>query len=183
MPTADPVPTSSPATSPVAVARAATQSVYAGRVSAFGDSVMLGARSTLATRLHARVFAHESRQAGAVLALVRAQLRTGKIQGPVVIHVGTNGTISKADLKQTVRAVQGRHLVVLVNVKLPARYSWTASNNRILAQVARAFPHVVQLDWQRLASRHAGWFWPDRIHLRQAGAAGYADAIAALLRR
>ena len=71
-----------------------------------------------AKRLHAKVFAHESRQSWDGAVLVRKDRTRGRIHGPVVIHTGTNGTVSRSDLTRTVQKVQKKHVVVLVNIEL-----------------------------------------------------------------
>lgn len=175
------VPTS-PSTPPVAGA-AAKRSIYRGRIHAYGDSVMLGAKYALQHRLHAKVNAQESRQCGTVVSLVRKAYKRGAIKGPVVIHTGTNGTFTGCGLATVVKKVQRRHAVVLVNVELPSRYSWTGTNNRELASIAREWRHVVLLDWHSLASAHRGWLYSDGIHLTPSGRTGYARAVARLLHR
>jgi hypothetical protein len=138
--------------------------------------VMLGAKYSLQHRLHAKVKADESRQSWTVLSLVRTDLHKGRVRGPVVIHTGTNGTVSKSDLNRTVKKVQRKKMVVLVNVK--ASRSWTAGNNKIIKSVAKKYRHVVMLDWHKRATRHSGWTYPDGIHLTPAGRTAYARAIA-----
>ena len=157
--------------------------MYAGKVRAYGDSVMLGASYALKKRLHAKVFAHESRQSWDVLSLVRKDRTRGRIHGPVVIHTGTNGTVSRSDLTRTVQKVQKKHVVVLVNIELPSRYTWDDSNNAILAAVDRQFTNVVLVNWQKKASRHPGWLYSDGIHLTPSGRTAYARLVAKKLGR
>jgi hypothetical protein len=169
---------------PATVATAAAKGgIWSGRVRAYGDSVMLGAKSALQNRLKAKVYAAESRQCGSVVARVRKAYKHGKIHGPVVIHTGTNGTFTGCNLAQVVKKVQRRHAVVLVNVKLPARYSWTSPNNHALAAIDRKWKNVVLLDWHSLAAKHRSWLYSDGIHLTPSGRTGYANAVAKLLRR
>lgn len=182
VPVAHSVAPSDPPAPPVAGA-ATRRHLFAGRIHAYGDSVMLGAKYALQHRLHARVNAQESRQCGTVVSLVRKAYRRGNIGGPVVIHTGTNGTFVGCHLAKIVKKVQRRHAVVLVNVELPSRYSWTGRNNRELAKLAGRWRNVLLLDWASLASAHRGWLYSDGIHLTPSGRTGYANAVARLLRR
>ena len=77
--------------------------------------------------------------------------------------------MSRSDLTRTVQKVQKKHVVVLVNVELPSRYTWDDSNNAILAAVDRQFTNVVLVNWQKKASRHPGWLYSDGIHLTPSG--------------
>lgn len=169
--------------SPEATPVAAKGGIWSGRVRAYGDSVMLGAKSALQHRLNAKVDAAVSRQCGAVVAKVHKAYKDGRIHGPVVIHTGTNGTFIGCPLGRVVKKVQRQHAVVLVNVRLPARYSWTEPNNRALAKIDRKWQNVVLLDWHSLASAHPGWLYSDGTHLTPSGRTGYANAVAKLLRR
>lgn len=178
----EPVRTVAPATSPVAVAKAAPAKAkdgYAGKVRAYGDSVMLGAASALRSRLHAKVDAAVSRQSYTLLSIVRRDWSKGRIRGPVVIHTGTNGTVLSRDLVRTIRPIQKRHVVLLVNAKV--NRSWVPGNNRIISQVDAKWRNVVLLDWHRLAGKHPSWL--SGFHLNSLGAKKYAAAVASKLHR
>lgn len=152
------------------------ESLGSGRLRAYGDSVMLGAKAKLRKRLNARVKARESWQSSTVLSKVRKDFKRGRIGGPVVIHTGTNGTVVRRELNRTVKKVQRKHRVVLINVKAPR--SWTASNNRIIKKIAKKYRHAVLLNWNQKAKRHPGWTYSDGIHLTPRGQTAYVKAIA-----
>lgn len=173
-----PVAATVPATSAVSASSVAT--TKAGKVRAYGDSVMLGAAYALRHRLHAKVNADESRQSGTLLALVRKADKRGKLTGPVVIHTGTNGTIVRSVLESTLRPLRN-HRVVLVTVK--ANRSWAAGNNKILRAVDGEFGNVVLADWQKKASKHSAWTYSDGIHLTPTGRVAYAKLIGKALNR
>lgn len=151
----------------------------AGKVRAYGDSVMLGAASALRSRLHAKVNAAVARQSYELLPLVRRDWTRGRIHGPVVIHTGTNGGIDESQLRRTIRPIQKKHLVLLVNAKV--NRSWVPGNNATIARVDRKWRNVIELDWHKLASRHPAWL--SGYHLNALGAKKYANLVAKRLGR
>jgi len=158
---------------PVAPARA-----DGGRTLALGDSVMLGARADLRKLGVQKVDAKVSRQASTAAGLLRA--RGAGLQRRVVIHLGTNGQFTKGICRSIVKAVGDRQ-VFLVNIKVPRR--WEEPNNRAIALCAAMHADQVTLvDWHRAASRHPEWLYSDGMHLRPAGARGYACLISDAIR-
>jgi hypothetical protein len=146
---------------------------------AFGDSVMLGARTPLRQQgFH--VDAVESRQAYTGPALLRH--RSGTLPTNVVVHLGTNGTYPLSTCKALVNAAGISRHVFLVTVHAPR--SWKASNNRVIQQCASSFPasRVTVIDWDAVAQRHPSWLYSDHIHLKPTGARGYARMIASAVR-
>lgn len=141
---------------------------------AIGDSVMLGAKSQLRKRGIA-VNATVSRQAYSAPAMVRK--RSSSLPRNLVVHLGTNGTFPLATCKRLVRNAGAQRHVYLVTVSVPR--SWEGSNNRTLRRCAESFPpsRVTLVDWKGLASRNPGWFYSDGVHLKSAGAVGFARLI------
>lgn len=141
---------------------------------AYGDSVMLGAKSQLQARGF-RVDAHESRQAYSAPAAMRKRVDT--LPHDIVVHMGTNGTFPRQTCDALVRALTPEHRLYLVTVHV--RRPWAKSNNAMIrscvADHAGAGVHLI--DWDALADRHPGWLYSDGIHLRPSGARGYARLI------
>ncbi len=145
-------------------------------ISAFGDSVLLGATSALrgiARRLD--VDAVEGRQPYEILDDVLARARAHTLEPYVVVHAGNNGIISPDQLRETLHALSDRTRVVLVNDQVPRE--WQDLNNATLASVAKGFANVVVLDWHSLSSNKPGWFYSDGLHLTPAGTVAYARLI------
>ena len=151
---------------PTAAAAAPSRDRYA-----IGDSVMLGARSDL-QRSGFGVDATESRQAYKGPSLLRK--RGGRLPANVVVHLGTNGTYPLATCKALVKAAGPDRRVFLVTVHVDR--SWEKANNAVIRQCDEAFAadRVHVIDWDKAASRHPGWLYPDGIHLRPAGSAAFA---------
>jgi hypothetical protein len=149
--------------------------VPATRVShlAIGDSVMLGAAGALADRGWA-VNAAASRQMVDTVPLMQQLGAAGVFGDVVVVHLGTNGTISAASLDGVLAPLAGVPRVVLLTVR--ADRSWTAPNNALIR--ARAGGNVIVADWEAESNGCQGdCFESDGIHLKAAGRQFYADLI------
>ncbi len=151
-------------------------------VSAFGDSVMLGAENDIWASLPgAVVSATEGRQARDLFNDVDSERAAGKLSPVVVIQTGNNGIISPDDLSSTLRELSDRARVVILTDRVPR--DWQDPNNNLLRHVVGKFGNVVLVDWYGLSGGQEGWFYEDGLHLRPAGAAAYAAAITAAVRR
>jgi lysophospholipase L1-like esterase len=149
-------------------------------VSAFGDSVLLGAGPALTQTVpDVAVDAVEGRQARAVFDDVSQRLAAGTLGADVVIHAGNNGVISAADLSHLLNQLAGRRRVVVVNDRVPR--DWQGPNNSVLAQVVPSAHNAVLVNWFAASANHPAWFYSDGLHLRPAGASAYAALIAAAL--
>ena len=151
-------------------------------ISAFGDSVLLGAERalrTVARRLD--VDAVEGRQPYEVFDDVLARAQAGTLEPDVVVHAGNNGIISPDQLREVLHALRDRTRVVLVNDRVPR--DWQDINNATLSAVAKDFTNVRLLDWYSLSAGKPGWFYSDGLHVTPAGAAQYARLIRAALAR
>jgi peptidoglycan/LPS O-acetylase OafA/YrhL len=150
------------------------------RISGFGDSVLLGAKVTIGNLFNGgSIDAIEGRQAGPILADVRADARAGHLAPLVVLHLGNNGVIDPADLQRTMQALAGVPVVLVLTDHLdPYVDSWQKPNNAAIERIVPQFPNAHVVNWDKVVSAHPGWLYPDDIHLRPAGAIGYANMLA-----
>jgi hypothetical protein len=149
-------------------------------VSAFGDSVMLGATPALrAVIAHISVSAVEGRQARDVFADIAQHEAAGTLGSWVVIHTGDNGIIPPDDLSAALASLRDRSRVVVLTDRVPR--DWQAPNNETLHAVVARFPNAVLVDWYGIANPHRDWFFSDGLHLRPPGTRAYADAVAAAI--
>lgn len=141
---------------------------------AVGDSVMLGARTTL-KGLGFGVDAAVSRQAYSGPGLIRKA--GSRLPENVVVHLGTNGTFPLSTCRSIVKAAGRDRRVFFVTIHVPR--SWQNSNNKVIRQCDASFTdrrvHVV--DWNWAATRHPSWLYADRTHLRPDGAKAFARII------
>lgn len=151
-------------------------------VSAFGDSVMLGAaRDLCGTLPHADVTAVEGEQARELFDTVEQRRSAGTLGMVVVVHTGNNGIISPDDLGSVLRSLSDRKRVVLLTDRVPR--DWQDPNNDMLRHAVSQFPNARLVDWYDVSKGHQDWFYDDGIHLRPAGAAAYTGFIVAAVRR
>ncbi|SFK33483.1 acyltransferase family protein [Cellulomonas sp. KH9] len=151
---------------------AATPTEQVGTVTAFGDSVMLGAAAELGARGVA-VDAVVSRQFGEMVDLVLAAQAAGTLGDTVVVHGGTNGPVAEDDLRRLLEGTRDRRVFV-VNVRVPR--AWEQYDNELFGRVVPEYPHARVLDWKSGGDANPGWFYDDGIHLREGdGRTGYAD--------
>jgi len=154
--------------------------VPSSRVSAIGDSVMLGVSMTGELERAANNLdtdAQVGRQVSAAIDILRQRRAADQLGEVVVVHLGTNGTFTSEQFDEMMGVLAGVRKVVFVNVKVPR--SWEQSNNAVLADGVRRYPNTVLVDWHAASAGRPDLFWDDGIHLRPEGARVYADLIAA----
>jgi hypothetical protein len=146
---------------------------------AVGDSVMLGAAPALTERGMV-VDASVSRQMIDMVPVLE-QFRDQDLFGAaVVVHLGTNGSFSKATLDAFLATMDDVPNVILLTVK--ADRTWTAENNALLRAADLEGDNKILLDWEAFSARCAGQcFYGDGIHLRPEGQLYYANLIADIL--
>jgi peptidoglycan/LPS O-acetylase OafA/YrhL len=150
----------------------------AGRpaLSAFGDSVLLGAGPALASRTrHLDLDAVEGRQAYDVLNDITKDQHKGTLEPYVLIHVGDNGIISPDQLDSTLRALSGATRVLLMTVRVPRE--WQDPNNNTIRSVGKRYDNVTVVDWHGESGHSHKWLYPDGLHLTSDGAAAYARIV------
>jgi hypothetical protein len=145
-------------------------------ISAFGDSVMLGARSTLDRHFPGGMMdAVEGRQADPILHDIELDAARGRLNPLVVIGVGDNGLISPGMLSGTLERLRGVQQVIVVNLRVGR--TWQNPNNRTIARIVPRFANVSLLDWHDESAAHPSWFYDDGIHLTPSGALAYTRLI------
>ncbi|MHB1137576.1 MAG: acyltransferase family protein [Microthrixaceae bacterium] len=143
---------------------------------AVGDSVMLGAAGAIHTALPGvRIDAKVARQFDTVIDVVAWYEQEGLIPGPLIVHAGTNGAFSDADLDRLFE-IAGERKVLLVNAKVSR--PWQDLVNQRLAAAAQRHPNAVLVDWFTLSSQHPEWFANDGAHLRPDGTTAFAQLLA-----
>ncbi len=150
----------------------------AGPVTAVGDSIMIDIQPDLEALLPGvRVDGLVSRQFETGIGIVQADRAAGTLGQVLVVELGTNGSVTSADVDAMVAAADGVRRIVFVNVCVPR--PWAAPDNQVLADgVARHRDVSVLADWNTLATPHPEWFTADQVHLNPAGAAALAGLIA-----
>ncbi len=175
--TAPPTTTAAPPTT-AAPAPAGSLSPGARTVYVLGDSVTLGAQSTLPSALAGwtvTVDAKESRRIDQGSSVVAA--RGGAMGRVLVVHLCTNwgGGDYGAAAERLLGQLQDVERVVWVTCTpwLPA----VARADEVIRSLPRSHPEVVVADWAAVSAT-PGYTYADGLHLRPPGAAALAQVIA-----
>ena len=164
------------ASSPVSAS--VNTSASAVRVTAIGDSVMLGAVGELRRAIaNLSLDAAISRQPSTAIQILRSRRAAGQLGAVVVVHIGNNGPFSARQFDEMMQILAGARKVVILNVKVPRH--WEASNNTVLTEGVKRYPNAVLVDWRAASAGKPELFWSDGLHIRPEGARTYADLIAA----
>ncbi len=145
-------------------------------ITAFGDSVMVGAGWKLqetfaAATIHAKV----GEQAYTLLPQVMQDAADGALASIVVIQTGNNGVIDGSQLAATLHALRSRHRVVLVTVHVPR--PWKRHNLQLITDVGKQFPNVRIMPWNDRVMADHHLVGRDGIHLTEHGMDVYAAMV------
>jgi peptidoglycan/LPS O-acetylase OafA/YrhL len=154
-----------------------------GRVTAIGDSVMLGAVDALQQDIPrlTTIDARGSRQIPEATSVLRQLRASGKLGGVVIFHIGDNGAVTGEEFDEVMKVLSNTKLVLVVNTTVADGYQW-APNNKVLADSVARYPdRAVLVDWHARSAGHPEYFW-DGLHLTPRGANAYARLISATYR-
>jgi len=147
-----------------------------GCISAFGDSVMLGAKTELERVVPCiKVNAVVGRQGSDLLKTVQSLKSSSQIGDALVIHIGTNGYIYESNLRGILEAIPRGSKIALINIHANRR--WTADNNALIEKVKAAHPEVAVIDWEGESRSHPEYFVKDGVHLTGSGINAYVKLI------
>src|ERR1039458_2282559 len=129
-----------------------------------GDSVLYDAAKVLAADGFA-VNAMVCRQMSQGIALLEA--KAGTLPHLVVVELGTNGPVTRADIEQLLAILGPSRILALVT----PHNGVAPEADTVIRDAGGEYPgHVGVLDWDRDSATHPGWFAPDGVHL--GGSAG-----------
>ena len=155
------------------------------RVSAIGDSVMLGASAPLQSRIGEvgaveTIDAELGLQVQDAIAILSQRQAAGQLGNAVVVHVGNNGPLSAEEFDEIMTILSGSREVVFVNIKVPR--NWEGPNNEVLAEGVKRYPNATLVDWHGFSQERPQLFWDDGMHLRPEGAQAYTSLILQTIR-
>lgn len=138
-----------------------------------GDSTSILAAPHLG-RLGVAADARGCRQFDQGIAMIAGRARK---PDAVVLALGANGDVSRAQIGRARRAVGRERFLALVTPRNDA------GTRQAMLAAARAHPdRVLTLDWTAASAGHQGWFFGDGLHVSFSGARIYARFVAAGLR-
>jgi hypothetical protein len=144
---------------------------------AIGDSPMLLALEPLAQEGYL-ANARGCRQWPEGLALIRDLRDADHLPRLVVVALGSNGSVSRANIHDALDLVGKERTLGLVTPRETGGGS--SSDADIVRSEARKHKNrTVLLDWVKYSAGHPAWFQPDGLHLTFEG----ADALARLLKK
>jgi hypothetical protein len=175
------VPPVDPAAPPPLLSDTPIIPVDVGKVTALGDSVMLGAGPVLAAKFNnnAHVDAAVGRQVGTGIGLLQTWRDLAFLGDTVIVHLGNNGTFTAEQFDQIANLLAGVPRVVIVNNKVPR--GWEGPNNEVIVNGVARHPNVMYVDWYAHSVGHPEWFYDDGYHLRPEGQRQYAELISTAL--
>jgi peptidoglycan/LPS O-acetylase OafA/YrhL len=152
-----------------------------GRVTAVGDSVMLGAQRALERSLGDRLQldASVSRHTPEAIDVIRNLHGAGMLGDEFVLHLGTNGTLDGGQFDEIMQMLSGVRRVVVVNAKVDR--PWEQQVNDTIAAGVTRYPNAVLFDWHAAGIEHPEFFVGDGVHLTGDGARYYALVITSKL--
>ena len=170
-----PSPSGTPAPSP---GGPVSRKVPGRQVTAIGDSVMLAS----AAQLHAAlpgiyIDAQVSRQMSAGLMEIQRLATDGLLRRVVIVGLGTNGTVTRGQIRQLLAEIGPRRKLVLVNT-YEVR-PWEHEVNGVIAAAAHNYANVVLANWRTTIAHRTDLLWGDGVHPRPPGARLYATVVAA----
>jgi peptidoglycan/LPS O-acetylase OafA/YrhL len=148
-----------------------------GNILAVGESVMLGAASSLEDTLgqkRLRIDAAVGRQADDIIGTLEAYKQSSGLPSRVVVQIGDNGPILGDEPQRLKDVLKGVQRVVLVTVHIPQ--SWQDPNNKILTDLVKHWPEARLADWNAVATQHPDWL-NDGVHPSQPGIDEYVRLI------
>ena len=117
-----------------------------------------------------------SRQFGSSIDVIEQLKATNQLSPVVVIHLGTNGTITDAHMQRLKDLLADRQRVIFLNLFVPR--PWQNSDNEVIQRWVPQFGNAVLVNWNGEGSLHPEFFYSDKIHVNTAGQQHYADLIA-----
>jgi lysophospholipase L1-like esterase len=172
----------SPATTEAAekAGEASSNPLVEGRVTAIGDSVMIGAYEELDRAIDDFAMrADVGMQAAGVIEITQKRRAAGDLGEDVVVHIGSNGPLGADQFDEMMHHLKDARRVVFVNLKVPR--PWEQRNNDMLAEGVRRYPNAVLVDWHAASDGRPELFVDDGIHLQPEGQRLYVDLITAHL--
>lgn len=147
---------------------------YTGEVLAFGDYVLVSAKSCL-KKLGYEVDATTDRRVTAAATDLRA--RGDDIPGGVLVHLGANGGATPQDLEAIMEILGSDRTVVWTTIQIPddpERYTFEKDTNAAIAGLAEAYPNVRVFSWNAMSPTNPDWLNADGS-MTKLGCKAFAD--------
>lgn len=147
------------------------------KIAFLGDSVTVGAQSSLAKRFVGAKFdavVGRTMREGLTSPQIKKSLENGDTTN-LVIALGANGGIDELELNTFLEKTSLGRVVLVTNT---GAKSWVAMNNELLTRVAAKHPFVRLADWSKLVAKDNTLVVTDGVHLTPRGVSAFTKLIA-----
>ncbi|MEI9993093.1 MAG: acyltransferase family protein [Rhizomicrobium sp.] len=169
-------PITAPSLPPIPAQAQAPGGFTGADLTAVGDSVLLGSSPLLIRMLPgAKVYATMGWQTASILGQIKTLAKAHALTPVVLVHLGTNGYATEAQLREILGLLAGAKRVILVNTHVPRR--WMEANNDLIDEIAASYPNVAIADWRAVSEGQPDFFVSDGVHLTPAGQRMYVAEI------
>lgn len=143
---------------------------------AIGDSVMLGASSTMMGEIGGLyVDAAKNRRVADASDIITNLKNQNLLASTLIIHLGTNSVASAESYQSVLDAIGDTKCEIYwLNI---CGAEWSDEVNVSLNELAAAHDNIHILDWNGYSAAHPEWFSPDHIHLTTDGKTAYTSFI------
>ena len=146
------------------------------RVTAIGDSVMLGAAHQLAKDVPGiDLDASVGRQVSQAIRLLRERKANGQLGDVVLLHLGNNGTFTARQFDQIMEVVGPERRVVFLTLRVSR--SWEQGNNEVIREGVERHEGAFLVDWRAALEERPEVLWKDGTHLRPEWASFYVELL------
>lgn len=151
------------------------------RVTAIGDSVMLGAAHQLAEDIPGiDLDASVGRQVSQAIRLLKERKANGQLGDVVLLHLGNNGTFTAKQFDQIMEVAGPERRVVFLTLRVSR--SWEQGNNRVIREGVERHEGAFLVDWRAAIEERPEVLWKDGTHLRPEWASFYVELLEPHLR-
>lgn len=151
------------------------------RVTAIGDSVMLGAAHQLAEDIPGiDLDASVGRQVSQAIRLLKERKANGQLGDVVLLHLGNNGTFTSKQFDQIMDVVGPERRVVFLTLRVSR--SWEQGNNEVIREGVERHEGAFLVDWRAAIEERPEVLWKDGTHLRPEWASFYVELLEPHLR-
>lgn len=144
------------------------------KVTGIGDSVLLMGAPQLYKQFPKGYFDGKvSRSIASSKTLVNDLKSSGKLSDIVIIGLSTNGMFSTNRTKEFIEMFEGREIFWINNHNGDDK-----TFNQKFEELAKDYPNIHIIDWDKAANEHPDWIYKDGIHPREkTGAKLYAQIV------
>ncbi|MEX2392858.1 MAG: acyltransferase family protein, partial [Actinomycetota bacterium] len=151
------------------------------KLTAVGDSVMLGAAARMKSRFgkEGYVDAVKNRRFSDAVDVIKKIRKKKRLADILIVHLGNNGVAKKKEVDAIMKEAKDVDHVLFVTIRV--NRGWQDGNNEVIKDADKRFKNASLVNWYRTSKGHDDWFYSDSTHMNSKGAEAYTKLIAASL--